>query len=246
MSILTYTRYELTRTFRNRRLVVFSFGFPLVLYVLIAGPNRHEHDLAGSGISAPLYFMVALAAFGTMNSVLGSGGRIAVERTLGWTRQLRITPLPARRYFQVKIVTAYATALLTILMLYVAGAALGVSLSAGSWLAMTAMILVGLVPFAALGVLIGHLVPADSVSPVVGGVTALLALFGGVWYPITGGALHVIAQALPSFWLVQASRVGLGEGGWGVTGWLVVAGWTALAGVAAARAYRRDTERPAA
>ena len=47
---VAYTRYELLRTFRNRRFFLFSLGFPLVLYFLIAGPNRHEDDLGGSGI----------------------------------------------------------------------------------------------------------------------------------------------------------------------------------------------------
>jgi hypothetical protein len=62
MKTSRFVRYELIRTFRNRRFFVFTVGFPLVLYFLIAAPNRHEHDLAGSGISAPPYFMVGLAA----------------------------------------------------------------------------------------------------------------------------------------------------------------------------------------
>ena len=40
MNAFVYARYELTRTFRNRRLFIFSFGFPLVLFYAIAGPNR--------------------------------------------------------------------------------------------------------------------------------------------------------------------------------------------------------------
>jgi ABC-2 type transport system permease protein len=55
--------------------------------------------------------------------------------------------------------------------------------------------------------------------------------------------MHDIAQALPSFWLVQASHVSLGGSGWGMTGWLVVGGWTAALTLLAARAYRRDTSR---
>ena len=35
--------------------------------------------------------------------------------------------------------------------------------------------------------------------------------------------MHDIAQALPSYWLVQASHVGVGGHGWGATGWIVVA-----------------------
>ena len=80
---LNYTRFELLRTFRNRRFFVFSLGFPVVLYLLIAGPNGNEDNLGGSGISARLYFMVGLAAFGTMNGVVAAGARIALERTLG-------------------------------------------------------------------------------------------------------------------------------------------------------------------
>ena len=36
--------------------------------------------------------MIGLTAFGTMNTVLSTGARIAVERTAGWNRQLRLTP----------------------------------------------------------------------------------------------------------------------------------------------------------
>jgi ABC-2 type transport system permease protein len=212
---LRYARYELLRTFRNRRLIAFSFGFPLVLYYVIAGANRDVHDLGGTGISAPLYFMVGLAAFGTMNAVLASGGRIAAERTVGWNRQLRLTPLHARTYFQVKLVTAYATAIATIVVLYVAGATLGVHLPMGDRAAMTGLLLIGLIPFAGLGILLGHLLSADSIGPAIGGTTALLALLGGVWFPITGGGvMQDVAEALPSYWLVQASQVGLGGAAW--------------------------------
>ena len=111
MNASTYVRYELIRNFRNRRFFVFSVGFPLVLYLLIATPNRHERSLSGTGISAPLYFMVGLAALGAMNAVVGGGGRIALERVLGWTRQLRLTPLRPRTYFATKVLAAYLTAL---------------------------------------------------------------------------------------------------------------------------------------
>jgi len=239
----TYLRLELVRTLRNRRFLVFSFGFPLVLYFLIAGPNRGEDSLGGTGLSAPLYYMVGLAAFGSMNAMLSTGARIAAERTAGWNRQLRITPLPARAYVRAKVVTGYLVALASLLLLYLAGAVLGVRLPAHDWLRMTWLMLVGLVPFAALGILIGHLVSAESVGPVIGGSTALLAILGGTWFPVTGGALHAIGEALPSFWLVQASHVAVGGSGWGGLAWLVVAAWTLAATALAARAYRRDTRR---
>lgn len=154
---LAYARYELLRTFRNRRLYIFSFAFPVLLYYAIAGPNRHLHNFSHTGIAAVVYFMVGLAGFGAMNAVLGSGARISAERAVGWNRQLRLTPLSTRNYFRVKV--------------------------------------------------------------------------------------HKLAEALPSYWLVQASRVGLGGHGWGAMGWFVVAAWTVVAAAAARRAYARDTQR---
>ena len=102
-----YTRYELLRTIRNRRFFVFALGFPLILFFVIAGPQRHVRDLGGSGIAAPLYFMVGLVSFGGMATMLSAGGRIAAERSVGWNRQLRITPLRAFAYFRTKLVTSY-------------------------------------------------------------------------------------------------------------------------------------------
>jgi ABC-2 type transport system permease protein len=240
---VTYIRYELLRTFRNRRFFILSLAFPLVLYFLIAGPNRHVHDLNGSGISAPLYFMVGMASWGTMTAMLSCGARIAAERAVGWNRQLRITPLSPRAYFRAKVLTGYTMALVSMAVLYVAGLSLGVSLPASSWLKMSFLILVGLIPFAALGILLGHVLTPESVGPALGGGVALLAFLGGTWFPITSGFLHDLGQYLPSWWLVQASHVALGGHPWHTKAWLVMVAWTALLSALAVRAYRRDTGR---
>ena len=191
MNGLAYTRFELLRTFRNKRFLLFSLGFPLVLYLFIALPGRGEHDFGGTGIDLPLYYMVGLASFGTMMAMVSSGARIAGERQSGWTRQLRITPLSTPAYFRAKVVTAYAMAGTTIVVLYTAGVAVGVRMPAGEWLQMTALLLVGLLPFAALGVLLGHLMTVDSMGPATGGIVSLLALVSGTWFPVPDhGFLH--------------------------------------------------------
>jgi len=238
-----YLLFELKRTFRNRRFFFFSLGFPLVLYFLIAGPNRNETNLGHSGLSAPLYFMVGLAAFGTMNAMLAAGARIAGERAVGWNRQLRITPLTTRTYFRAKVATGYVMAGLTLVALYTSGVILGVSMSGNDWLRMTGLILVGLLPFAGLGIVFGHLLTPDSIGPVMGGTTALLALLGGTWFPLSGAVMTHVGEALPSYWLVQAGHVGLGGSGWTRTGWLVMVAWTVGAAATARWAYRRDTKR---
>jgi ABC-2 type transport system permease protein len=244
MSSLVYTRYELLRTLRNRRFFLLSLGFPLVLYFVIVSPNRHVQNFDGSGISFPLYYMIGLASFGTMSAMLSSGARIAAERAVGWNRQLRISPLSTRNYFRAKVVTGYMMALISLLALYLAGTSLGVRLGASEWLEMTGLILVGLIPFAALGIMIGHMLTPDSIGPAMGGGISLLALLGGTWFPITGhGFLHDTAQLIPSYWLVQASHVAIGGHAWPAKGWIVIIAWTILLSALAARAYRRDTGR---
>ena len=85
------------RTIRNRRFFIFSLGFPVILFLVIAGPNRH---LKLDGIPFALYYMTGMTAFGTMSAVLAGGARIALDREVGWNRQLRITPLTTRAYFE--------------------------------------------------------------------------------------------------------------------------------------------------
>ena len=153
--------------------------------------------------------MVSLAAFGTMSAMLSTGTRIAAERDTGWNRLLRTTPLAPRAYLAAKLATAYLTVLLSIALLYVSGIVLGVRLPALEWIWMTVLMLIALIPFAALGVWLGHLLTGDIVGAAVGGLTGVLAFVGGAWFPVGDGVFYQIARLLPSYWLVQASQVAL-------------------------------------
>jgi ABC-2 type transport system permease protein len=237
----TYVHYELLRTFRNRRFFLISLVFPLVLFLLVAGPNK---DQTLQGIPFPTYYMAGMVAWGTMAAIIGGGARIAAERSVGWTRQLRVTPLSDRTYLATKLASGYVLALTSIAVLYVAGSVLGVRLGAAHWVEMTALILIGLVPFAVLGILLGHVLTVDSMGPAIGGITALFALLGGAWGPLaSSGWLLGLVKLLPSYWLVQAAKTGSGGDAWPAQAWLVLVVWTAALTVLCLRVYRRDTGR---
>ena len=242
MMRFTYIRYELLRTFRNWRFVMFSLAYPVVLYFVVASPQRHH---TFDGVAFPLYFMAGMAAVGTMIAVISSGASIAADRSSGWTRQLRITPLTARAYFGGRVLCGFAMALLTLALVCLSGTVLGVRLSAGEWLTVVGLMLVGLVPLTLLGILLGHLLTADSLAPAVGGTIMLLALLGGAYGFLlaTSGVLFDIIKALPSYWLVQAGKTALRGGGWPGEAWIVIALWTAVLVPLAVRVYRRDTVR---
>lgn len=242
MRDLTYVRYEVLRTVRNRRFLVFSLVFPLILFFAIASAHRH---VIIDGITFPLYYMTGMAAWGSMTAVISSGARIAQERQVGWTRQLRITPLKTSTYFAAKVLTGYMMALFSIVVLGLAGTLLGVRLGAVGWLTMLGLLLVGLIPFAVMGIMLGHLISVDSLGPAIGGITSLFALLGGVFGPlVTSGLLFTIVKGLPSYWLVQAGKSAL-EGGhvWTGEAWIVIAVWTLVMSRLGVRVYRRDTAR---
>lgn len=252
MTAVTYTKYELLRTVRNRRSFFFSLFFPLVMYYLLALPNKNNHNFGGTAgnpthLFAPQYYMTGLLAFGGMIAVLSGGARIAAERSVGWNRQLRLTPLSPRSYFRAKLVTSYFLAIIAIVLLYASGIILGVRLHPFSnWFTMTGLVLVALIPFAALGVALGHLLTIDSMGPAMGGITSLFAFLGGTWFPITGsGGFVDFCKLLPSYWLTRAGQVGLSgtTDPWGAQGWLVIAAWAVAMGAFALLAYRRDTRR---
>jgi ABC-2 type transport system permease protein len=249
MSTLTYARYETLRTLRNIRFTAFSLVFPLVLLVLVGGANRDEHNFLGTGISFALYYLVGMISWGAMMSVLSGGARIAPERQLGWVRQLRLTPLSPSGYLGTKVATGYLLALLTIAVLsIVAVIGLGVRMPVEGWVRMLALVLIGLVPFAAMGVWFGHALSSESIGPVMGGTSALFALLGGAWGPITGpsGLVHTISEFIPSYWLVQAGHSAFTGQWWPAKGWLVVGTWSVVMVFLARRSYLRDGERVAA
>jgi len=242
MTALTYARYDLAKVVRNRRFFFVSLGFPLVLFLLVAGPNRNAQL---DGIPFTVYYMTGMAAFGTMNAAVAGGSIIALERAVGWTRQLRITPLPVWAYMLSKVIRGYVMACASIIVLYIAGISFNVHLALSGWLLMTGLILVGLLPFSVLGILLGHVLSPDSMGPAQGGIIALFSILGGAFGQLAStGALHDISEALPSYYLVEAGKAGLTQTSWPAEGWLVIAVWTAALARLALFAYRRDTVRP--
>lgn len=241
----TYFKYEFLRLWRNKRFFFFSLVLPLVLFLVFGLSNRNADVEFGSvTLKFILFYMVGMAGYGAMMASISGGARIASERSVGWNRQLRLTPLRVPTYFGAKILTSYVMALLSIAVLFLAGFIFGVHVPIGRWGEMIGLILIGLLPFIAIGIIIGHLLTVDSLGPALGGGAALFALLGGMWFPFTdGSALQKIGEYVPSYWIAQAARVGVGAGAWPAKGWLVIAAWTVVMGIVAAQAYQRDTKR---
>ncbi|MEO6700467.1 MAG: ABC transporter permease [Jatrophihabitantaceae bacterium] len=237
----TYLKYEVLRTLRNRQSYIFSLAFPVILFLVFGVSNRNAEGFPSS-ITPITYYMVGMLGFGAMGAVVSGGARIASDRSTGWNRQLRLSPLRPRTYLAAKVVVGYLAALHTVAAMYLAGISFGARASLVEWVQMTAFILIGLIPFAALGIWIGHIASVDAMGPIMGGLMSLFALVGGSWYPVSG-TLGKIGSYIPSYWIVQAGHIAVGGSGWSAKGWLVILGWTAVFTVLAAKAFQADTRR---
>ena len=102
---------ELRRSLRDVRYLVLAVAMPIGLYLLFAGLFG-AHGQQAQGLPQPTELMVAMIAYGAIWAVFSATGpRIAHERAIGWTRQLRVTPLTPTSALAGKLVTAVAAAL---------------------------------------------------------------------------------------------------------------------------------------
>ncbi|MBX6358036.1 MAG: ABC transporter permease [Micromonosporaceae bacterium] len=240
---LTYLRMEIRRLVRNRRLLVFSMLMPAILILVLGDTYTGDID----GVSAKAYLMVSMGLLGSMSAAIGSGGTIAVERGLGWNRQLRLTPLNPGKYVLSKVVLSLVMALPPLVIAYLLGTlALGVRLPAGTWLLVGLGSWLGALPFAALGVVLGYLARPDSVQQVSGLLFMLLAAFGGLWVPveIMPHLMRSIAEFTPAYWVGQVARGPLfHHGQLSLHALAILLAWAAGLGLVALRRFQADTAR---
>lgn len=231
---------EVRRLYRSPRFLIFTIGLPVLYFLMFAG------IYGGDGPQATVVLMIAMATFGVITASVTTGGRVAVERGIGWSRQLRLTPLPAWGYLLVKAAVAMLVALPTLVLVFaVAGLVRGVELDALTWLRVGAVAWVGVLPFAAVGLLVGMLATPDTAQAMATVTMLLFSFLGGVFIPtdVLPPVMLTIAQALPSYWLVDAATAQAFGGAIPPEGVLVVLAWLAVVGGLVAMRYRRDSIR---
>ncbi len=194
--ILALTRVEVMRLTRNRRYLIFTVGFPVILYLLL---GKQVSALA-YGVSFSAYYMVAMAMFGGFSGALtGNAQRISQERKDGWIRQLRLTPLPSNAYVVSKVLVSMATTVPSIVIVLLLGRFYGnVSLAVWQFLVIAITVWFGCTIFAALAVAIGYRYLPDQVQPIAIAVYIVFAILGGLLFPINGG-LRKVGEFTPTY-----------------------------------------------
>jgi ABC-2 type transport system permease protein len=240
--MIAYLRFEVRRVLRDRRYVTFTLAFPLAIYLLYT--HVYDQSTRVGGTDWATYLMVSMAAYGAMGGALGSTvGRLAAERSTGWVRQLRATPLPAHAYLLVKLLAALLLALPVVVLICLTGALVnGVHLEAGRWLGLVGLLWLGSLPFAGLGILLGYLLDVNSAQPAMVGVYMALAVLGGLWAPLDSlpAGLRTLAHLLPSYHFADLGWRTVAGAMPAATDVLALAGYALLFGALAIWRYRRS------
>jgi ABC-2 type transport system permease protein len=241
---LAYLRLEVRRTLRNRRYVVFTIAFPVILYLLYTAviPNP-DNGLSVDGLRWPAYFLVSMAAYGALGAALGQAVPVATERRTGWARQLRVTPLPGFAYVAVKVLASMLVTLPALVLVAAAAVAVNhVQLGAGEAVAMVVVLVLASLPFATLGLLLGQLLDVESAQ---GGMVLTffgLAILGGLFVPLPAlpDTIATIGNVLPSSHFAALGRAALAGRVSDPVDVLTLVGWAVAFGAIAAWRYRRD------
>jgi ABC-2 type transport system permease protein len=239
---LTVLRIELSRMLRNRRTIVFTFVFPAALFLAI-GSSSGWNDRVGKG-NVAAYIMVSMALYGAALTAAAGGAMGATERALGWSRQLRLTPLNPAVYIAMKALIALLLGAVAISVVNVVGIAQGrASMPARIWVGSAVLTLLCTMVFAALGVFVGFLVPGENAMQILGPGLALLSFLGNVFIPIDNGSvLWNVASWTPMFGVAEISRAPLtGDLPWYAV--LNAVAWFAIFVAGAAWRMSKDTAR---
>jgi len=247
---LTYLGIELKRKLRNRRTMIFTIAFPVVMFVIIGLPLRDTQltatPIAQAGPSVAAYIMVSMAMYGAMMSATQTGAAVAVERAQGWSRQLRLTPLNPFVNVIVKMIAGMLFGVVAIIATYAAAAIAGIQLSPIQWIAtgLAAWLLAGAV-FTTLGLMVGYMVRSENVAQITSLAVVVLAFLGGLFYPISTmpDFMQVIAKFTPVYGISEIARAPLTGDPFEPLALINAVVWLGIFIAGTVFFFRRDTKR---
>ena len=203
--------YELLRVLRTPAFAIPSLAFPVVFYVLFAVVLPGQW----SGYQKATYLLATYGVFGVIGPALfGFGVGLAIEREKGWLELKRVSPMPTFVYFLAKIAMSLVFGLAVVCLLTAAAVAFGgVRIDPWVWLRLVAILLLGTLPFCALGLWIGTLVKGQAAVAVVNLVYLPMAVLSGLWMPLFAfpAVLQKLAVVWPSWHLAQMALGAVGQ-----------------------------------
>ncbi|MBS0193503.1 MAG: ABC transporter permease [Proteobacteria bacterium] len=208
-SYVLEARSEFLRVLRTPSSAVPTLLFPPLFYLLFG-------VLLNRGSAAAAHYLFATySVFGVMApSLYGFGVAVAIERERGWLALKRVAPMPPGGYLLAKLAMAMLFGLIVFAVLAAMAVGLGGGrLGLGQWLELGAITLLGVLPFCALGLMIGSKANANAAPAFVNLIFLPMAFLSGLWMPLSMLPKFVsqIAPLWPAYHLSQLALMVVGQ-----------------------------------
>ena len=187
-----------------------TLAFPAVFYAVFALMLPGQW----AGHSKAIYLLATYGTFGIIGPALfGFGVGVAIEREKGWLDLKRASPMPIGAYFFGKMAMSMLFALCVLLILSALSLAAGKVIAFDAWLRLVAVLVVGTLPFCAMGLFIGTLARGSGAAAIVNLVYLPMALLSGLWIPlfVFPGIVAKLAALWPAYHLAQIALGMAGE-----------------------------------
>ncbi|MGY1411186.1 MULTISPECIES: ABC transporter permease [unclassified Luteimonas] len=229
-------RCELLRMLREPAYCVPVIVFPALFYVLFGVLLNRGNQAAAE------YLLASYGVFGVIGAAMfGFGVTIAMDRERGYLRLRRALPTPPGALLLARMVMAALFAvIISIVLALLAVTLAGVSLAPAQWAGLLAVNVLGVLPFAAIGLWIGTLVGGNAAPVLLNALYLPMAFLAGLWLPLSMLPEWIarMAPVWPAWHLAQLAQKVVGHDSGGAA-WLHVLALAAVTGACFVLAQRR-------
>ena len=244
---LKEAKYEFLKYLRLRVYTLSVLSFPVMFYILFALVLNPHESIAGMRV--PTYLIATYGTFGVMGaSLFGTAAGLASDRGLGWLEVKRASPMPPFAYFAAKVIVSMIFSTIIVLALFALGFALGgVRMPLVSFLSLLGTLVLGSLPFSAMGLALGYFTGPNSAPPTINLLYLPMSFCSGLWVPFMflPKVVQKIALVLPSYHLSQLAlgTVGAGMHERVTAHWEVMLAFTMICLGVARIGFQRDQEK---
>jgi len=201
---------EFLGVLRTPAFAIPTIAFPAVFYAVFALLLPGQWP----GHSKAIYLLATYGTFGVIGPALfGFGVGVAIEREKGWLDLKRASPMPIGAYFFGKMAMSMVFALIVLLILSSLSLAAGKVITLGDWMRLVPALVVGTLPFCAMGLFIGTLARGSGAAAIVNLVYLPMAILSGLWIPlfVFPAIVAKLAVLWPAYHLAQIALGLAGE-----------------------------------
>ncbi|HWS47831.1 MAG TPA: ABC transporter permease [Acidimicrobiia bacterium] len=235
-ALTAQARAETVLQLRQGENLIVTLAIPLGILVFFA-----KVDAVSTDYAHPVDFLVpGVLSLGVMAAAMVSLGiATGFERRYGVLKRLGSTPLSRGGLLAAKTATVLALEVVQVVLVVVVGVSIGWH-ATGGIVAAIALLLVGTVAFAGLGLLLAGTLRAETNLAVANALFLVLLFLGGMAYPLAKlpTALQDFAKLLPAAALSETVRAVLTSSAFPVGELVVLLVWAVTMPLLAARFFR--------